>query len=96
LSAQALSQRLLGHECFELSDEVGVAGEGEVGFDSLLEGGESQLLEAGDLSLCEGLVLDVGEDWSTPERKRGSENACGLGRTALDQRTSPLGEESLE
>jgi hypothetical protein len=52
---------MLGDECLQLTDDVGVTSEGKVGFDPLLDDRVPQLLEAADLRLREGLVRDVGE-----------------------------------
>ncbi len=62
LPAQPFSQRMLGHERLQLSNEVSVTGEGKVGLDPLLQDREPQLLESHNLPLRERLVRDVGED----------------------------------
>src|SRR5262249_12541473 len=96
LSAQPLPQRMLGYEGLELADQVRMAGQRKVGFDSLLEDGQPQVLESGDLTLRERLVRDVGEGRSTPQRERRPKNARGLGSASLGQRSSPLGQKLLE
>ena len=55
LRARALAKRVRSDERLELADELGVAAEGEVGVDPLLERREPQLLEARDLVLRERL-----------------------------------------
>ena len=67
LSAQTLPQRMLADKGLELGDELGVAAEGEVGLDPLLEGSQVQLLEASDLALREGLGREVRKGRSAPE-----------------------------
>src|SRR6059058_2813529 len=86
---------MLSHECLQLTNEVGVTGEGEVGLDPLLEDGKPQLLETSDLPLRERLVRHIGEDLSTPERERGSKPLGRLVRTLLRERVPSLREESL-
>jgi len=50
---------MLADEPLELGHELGVAAEGEVGLDPLLERGQAQLVETRDLGLCERLERDV-------------------------------------
>ncbi len=61
LAAQALLQRMLGGEGFQLADQLGVLAEREVGLDALCQAVEARLLQAGDLRLGEGLVAEVGQ-----------------------------------
>jgi hypothetical protein len=56
-----------GHEPLQLADELGVATEGQVCLDPLLEGHQSELLEAGDLRPREPVVGEVGKGRATPE-----------------------------
>jgi hypothetical protein len=86
---------MLGDECLQLTDDVGVTSEGKVGFDPLLDDRVPQLLEAADLRLREGLVRDVGEGWSTPEPNSRSKPVGGRGRTSLRERVAPVLEETL-
>ena len=87
---------MLADEGLELGDELGVAAEGEVGLDPLLEGGQVQLLEASDLALREGLGREVRKRRSAPEREcrsQGLRRALGL---ALGEELSTLAEQALE
>ena len=96
LPASALPERLLGDERLELADELGVAPEGEVGVDPLLEGRPAKLLEPGDLRLRPRLVGDVGKRWAPPERQRLTEGRRGELRATGAERLPPLGEQALE
>jgi hypothetical protein len=60
---------VLEDERLELADELGMSPEREIRVDSLLERGEPQLLETSDLDLREGLVREVGERGTPPERQ---------------------------
>ncbi len=64
-------------EALELGDELGVAAEGEVGVDPLLEHDRAELLEPRDLVLRERLVQEVGERGAAPERESVAERALG-------------------
>src|SRR5262249_25767656 len=70
LSVQALTERVLERERFELADELRVAPERQIGIDALLEHRQPELLEARDLDLRERLVGEVGERRASPERQR--------------------------
>ena len=60
LPARGLAERVLPHERLELTDDVAVATELEVGLDPFLEGDEAQLLQPPDLALRELLEGEVG------------------------------------
>src|SRR6266540_5310018 len=87
LTAQPLAQRLLRDQGLELTDEVGVPAEREVGFDSLFEGDDPALLEPGDLGLREGLEGEIGERWPAPQRKRLAQEIGRLLRVAAGERS---------
>ena len=59
LAAEALAQRILLHEAFELHDHTRVLSEGELGLDSGLDRCQAKLLEAADLALGERLVGEL-------------------------------------
>ena len=65
--AQPLAQGVRADECLELSDELGVAAECEVGLDPQLERPQAELFESRDLDLRERLVDEVGERRPAPE-----------------------------
>jgi hypothetical protein len=58
---------VLADEHLELSDELGVSSELEVGFDASLQSDEAKLFEPEDLRLHERLVREVGERGPAPE-----------------------------
>ena len=70
LPVQALAQRVIGDEPFELCDELAMAPVGELGVDRTRERGQAQRLQATDLRRRERLVGDVGQRRATPERER--------------------------
>ena len=83
-------------ERLELGNELGVAAEGEVGLDPLLESGQAQLLEASDLALRERLGREVRKRRSAPERECGPQGLrCTLG-LACGEELSTLAEQALE
>ena len=67
---QALSERVLGDESLELSDQLVVVPEREVGVDPGLRRRQPDLLEPGDGGLGEALVGEVRERRAPPERQR--------------------------
>jgi hypothetical protein len=66
---EALTQRVLAGQRLELDDHLRVPPQGEVGLDAVLERGEAHFLEPPDLVLREGLVGEVGQRRSAPERE---------------------------
>ena len=64
LPAERLAKRMLAYERLELTDDVAVPAELEVGVDPLLEGDEPQLLEPPDLRLCEVVERELRERWT--------------------------------
>ena len=73
LTAEALAERVALDERLELTDQLVVPSEREVGVDPLLERGQTELLEPSDLRLGERLVREVGEGRPAPERERVTE-----------------------
>ena len=61
--------RVLDDECFELSDQLVVPPECEVGVDPELDCCKLDLREPGDGRLREALVGEVGERWPSPQRE---------------------------
>ncbi len=96
LTAQPLAQGLLRDQGLELTDEVGVPAEREVGLDPLFERNDPALLEPGDLGLREGLEGEIGERRPAPERERLTQEVGGLLRVTAGVRTSPFVEQPLE
>ena len=67
LGPQALPQGMLADKRRQLSDQLGVAAAGQVGFDALLDGGEAGLLEACRLGPGERHVRHFGERPTPPQ-----------------------------
>ncbi len=96
LRPRPLSECLRLDECLELSDELGVPAESEIGLDPLLERDRAQLLQPGDLGLGERLVEEVRERRPAPERERLAENALGRSGVTSLARRPPLLREAGE
>ena len=62
-----LAERVLANERLDLSDDLGVAPESEVGLEPPLERLQAELFEARNLGLRERLVGEVGERRPAPE-----------------------------
>jgi hypothetical protein len=92
LCPEALAERVPVDDRLELRDELGVATEFEVGFDSLLEGGEPLFLEPGDLVLCERLCGELHERGPSPA----GEGVAELGRPFPQVRMPGLRNQQLE
>jgi hypothetical protein len=78
LAPQPFAERVHDEQSLELGDELGVAPEREVGFDAVLERGESQLLESPALCLGEGVVGEVDKRRPSPQRERLAQKSCPL------------------
>ena len=87
---------MIGDQRREPADDVGVAAEGEIGLDLLLERGDAQLVQALDLGLGERLVGDIGQGGAAPQRESALERAGGLLRAAGGELAATLGDELLE
>jgi hypothetical protein len=70
LAAQALAQRLAGHEPLELADELGTPAHRQIGLDAVLDCGRTQILQAGDLGRRERLERHVGQRRAAPLLER--------------------------
>src|SRR5207244_950171 len=70
LAREALSDGVLGGERFELSYELVVASEGQVGLDPVLDDGEPLLLQASRLLSRERLIDEICQGRSAPEGQR--------------------------
>jgi hypothetical protein len=64
---------MLCNEFFELWHDVAVPAEREIRVDSFLERSEARFLQPGDLGFCPGLVREVRQRRSAPQRERGAE-----------------------
>ena len=70
LSAQALAERMLLDHPLDLADQLGVAAEGEIGGEAILDRGETQLRQASDVRLGKALEREVVEWGTAPECER--------------------------
>ena len=61
---------MLADQQLQLADELGARAKREISLDPLLEGFEPKLLEPSDLGLRPGLVGELGQRLSSPERER--------------------------
>ena len=68
---------MLGHKLFELSDQLRVPAEHELGLDPLLERRKTNFLEPVDRHLGEGFVGEVRECGPAPESERPAKEVCG-------------------
>ena len=70
MPAQSLPQRMVPHECLELTDEVAAAAGGQIGLDPVLEARQPRLLQTGNLRLREAVMAEIGERRPSPQRER--------------------------
>ncbi len=96
LTARTLAQRVLRHQPLQLADHLGVAPEGEVGVDAVLERREPQLLEARDRALGERLEREVAERRASPQPERLAQPRRPGFRVARGHGVATLGDERLE
>ena len=91
LRAQALAQRVLAHQPFELGHEPGMTPEPEVSLDALFDRREPQLLQARRFVLREPLVRKLAERRPAPQRERRVQQRGGarrVGRARLFEETA--------
>jgi hypothetical protein len=67
LGVQALAERVLTDEGFELTDQPGGLSQGKPRIEPVLDRGQPLLLQPADLRPGEGLVCHIGERWSAPQ-----------------------------
>src|SRR5919109_3548117 len=84
------------HQRLELSDELRVKSERELGVDPVLERCQSQPLQARDLRLGEPRVSEVGQGWAAPEGESLSKGLGGGLARARGQLLSTFSEQPLE
>ena len=87
---------MLGDQRLELTHELVVASELEVGVDSELERRQPDLFEPGDRRLRKALVREVGERGAPPRGQRVAEPLRGVGRQPASQQAPPLVHQALE
>src|SRR5262249_5960530 len=87
LAPQALAQRIAGDQRLELTDEIAVAPELQIGFDPLFKRMHPELLEPGRLGRRERLRRELGERRAAPQLERRAEALRGLlGATGVEAR----------
>ena len=72
--------RVLADQPLELGDELGARAKCEIRLDPLLQGFDAELLKPGDFGLRPGLVGELGQRLSSPERERLPQRPVRLGR----------------
>jgi hypothetical protein len=87
---------MLGHERLELSDQLVMTPELEIGVDPELDGGGSDLLQPRDRGLRELLVREVREGRTAPLRQRLPQAFGRLSGQPAGQQAPPLVHQSLE
>ena len=90
LRPERLAHGMLMHERLELSHDVGVAPERELGVDPAPHAAELQLVEPQYLCLGEGLAPDIREARPPPQHERVAEGRRGARGVAGGQRGSAL------
>ena len=88
--------RVLGDERLELSDQLVVSPERELGVDPELDCGQPDLLEPGDGSLSKALKGEVGKRRASPQLQCVVESLRRVGRQAASQQAPRLVGEVLE
>ena len=88
LAAQALVERMLAHETFELGHELGAAAELELCIEALLRDGQAELAQALDDRPRERLECEIGERLTPPDAERLPVEADGRRGVAGRERRS--------
>ena len=70
LGPEALAERILLHQRFELTDQLRVPAEQQVGVDAVFDCREPRLFESGDHRSREGVVREVDECGAAPQCER--------------------------
>jgi len=70
LLVQPLAQGVSGGQRLQLTDQIRVPAEREIGFDTVLEDPGPQLLQPRDLRVRERFIADVGQRRTAPQRQR--------------------------
>jgi hypothetical protein len=96
LTQEPLSLRIVLDERFELGYQLPPAPEREIGIDSVLERDQPPLLQPLRLSLREGLVQEICQRRSPPERKGRAQGLARFGSLALREPCAALCQEPLE
>jgi hypothetical protein len=73
-----LPQRMLRHQSLQLSDQLTVMAQGQLGLDPLLLSSEPELLQRRNVGLGKWLIGEVGQSRAAPQVKRGAKKSHGL------------------
>jgi hypothetical protein len=95
LGAEALAERMLGDQRLQLSDDVAVMPERELGLDPQFDRSKSNLLEPCALVPAEGLG-ELGERGAAPERERVVQQLRRLQRVVLRERLARADDPPVE
>ena len=96
LGAESLAVRRGADQLPQLTDQLAVAGGGEVGVDASLEHLEPRLLQVRQRPGEEALAGQIGERLAAPELEGRPQDAGGLLAATLVEEPAALGAESLE
>src|ERR687898_1021099 len=96
LQVEALANRVLAHQRFELADQRRVLAEREVRLDSVLERGQPVLLQLRRRALGKYLEGEILERAAAPQCKRLAESIARVLRPPGTQRLPGLGDERVE
>ncbi len=96
LPSEALAVGVLADQRLELTDQLRVLAERQLGIRQIFERRHSQILQAADLELDERLACEVGERGSPPERERRLERRDGALRPACCQLAPAFTHQPLE
>ena len=95
-AGEALAQRVITHEPFELADDLCVPAEREVGLQPQLERGQAQLLQPPDLVARERLVLELRKRRPAPEPEGFAQQLAGRCGVTLPESFASPTQQSLE
>ena len=70
---------MLADERLQLTHDVSVASQGQVGIDPVGDSRNPQLVQPPDRGLGKRLVMDIGEGRTAPHAQRTAQRACGIG-----------------
>ena len=96
LGPQTLAERVLGHEPFEIGDELLVPAEPQSSLESQLEALEPKLVEPQRLVAREQLAAQSGKRLPPPEIERSREERLGEPVVRVRERLPAVGEQMLE
>jgi len=96
LASKPLAERMLGDERLELTYEVGVATELEVGLDPLFHRHEAKLFEPGTLAPGKRLRSEFAQSWTAPEFECLTEGLACSRRLTRSKIALALPERTLE